>query len=149
MALEGSDRTDAGLANVRAYLDDLNDRSLTAITDGELSIEIAALFRLLSELADPAGSSAYCLKIEPRNLTGRPPNPRAKRIRGNDAAFAAIYADSLLEQNREMQKKEANSLAAERMGVAISEVHAGRKSALYRQLREWELHLPKSQRTES
>lgn len=139
LALEGSDRSDGALTHVRDYLDALNDRTLLAISDVELSIEIGALLRTLKELSDPGGSSPYKLQIVPRSYTGRPPNPAAKRMRGHSAMFAALYADRLLVGDPKMQKKEANSRAAESFGVAISEVYTARKTATYHELRDWNL----------
>lgn len=139
MALEGSDRSETALAQVRDYIDDLNDRTLTGVTNVDLNTELGALLRTLRQLADPDGSSAYRLEIVPRRSVGRPPNPALKRIRGHSAMFAALYADRLLKRNPAMQKKQANSVAAETLGVTIGEVHAARKSTEYHELRDWNL----------
>lgn len=147
LALEGSDRSEAALAHVRDYLEDIGGRTLT-VSDVELSVELGALLRLLRELADPVGSSAYKMQIVPRRATGRPPNPLGKRMRATDALIAALHADRLLQTESGMQKKAANSEAAERLGVAISEVHAARRTAIYRELREWNLERVKAQDTE-
>jgi hypothetical protein len=95
LALEGSDRSDAALVNVRDYLHDLHDRSLFAISDIQLAVEIHSLLRRLKEQFDPEGASPYRLQIVRRNegKGGRPPNPQRKRIRENDGLFAALYAD--------------------------------------------------------
>jgi len=132
--LEGSLREKNATAVVAEYLRDLHDRTLLAISDVELNVEIGSLLTLLAELSDPNGESDYRLEIVQRKGTGRPPNPRKKRYRQNDAMFAALYADRLLAKNPEMQKKAANSEAAEKFKVTIPELYRAKRSENFRLL---------------
>ena len=136
LVLEGSRREENAIAEVAEYLRDLNDRTLLAISDVELNVEIGSLLKLLAELSDPNGKSDYRLEIVQRKGTGRPPNPRAKRYRQNDAMFAALYAERLLSDNPGMQKKAANSEAAERFNVTIPELYKARGSENFKMLRK-------------
>jgi hypothetical protein len=47
-----------------------------------------------------------------------------------------------------MQKKYANSRAAEVFGITISEVHAARRQANYADLREWNLEQARAETPE-
>ena len=128
LALEGSDRSDEAMANIRDYLDDLNDRTLVAISDVGSAVEIRALLRLLASIFDPDGTSPYRLEVVQRKATGRPPNPLSKRYREQAALFAALFADKLLRENPALQKKFANSRAAEAFKITIPEIYQARRT---------------------
>ena len=132
LVLEGSERSEGATEAVAAYIHDLLDRTLLEITNVELSIEVRSLLQMIADLADPYGETDYRIEIVQRKATGRPPNPLSKRYRRNNALFAAYYADRMLAEDAQMQKKAANSKAAEAFEVTVPEIYAARKTEHYK-----------------